>query len=82
MYFEDHVTVLKDFIYQTGQLDGVTNKFLSICKITKFKSESCSDDLLEICYFHISQMKLSLDKIFYKVVYHHIIYLCDSSFLN
>ena len=32
---------------------------------------------LEICYFYISQIKLSLDKIFYNVVYHHIIYICD-----
>ena len=31
----------------------------------------------EICYFYISQTKSSLDKIFYKVVYHHIIYMCD-----
>ena len=36
--------------------------------------------LLEICYFYISQTKSSLDKIFYKVVYHHIIYLCDFFF--
>ena len=33
--------------------------------------------MLEICYFYISQMKSSLDKIFYKIVYHHIIYMCD-----
>ena len=32
---------------------------------------------LEFCYFYISQIKSSLDKIFYKIVYHHIIYLCD-----
>ena len=32
---------------------------------------------LEICYFYISQTKLSLDKIFYKIVYHYIIYMCD-----
>src|SRR6185312_9666104 len=32
---------------------------------------------LEICSFYISQTKSSLDKIFYKVVYHHIIYMCD-----
>ena len=30
-----------------------------------------------ICYFYISQTKSSLDKIFYKIVYHHIIYMCD-----
>ena len=46
-------------------------------KITNFKSESCLNDLLEICYFYISQTKSSLDMIFYKVVYHHIIYMCD-----
>ena len=46
-------------------------------KRTNFKPGSCSDDLLEICYFYISQTKLSLDKIFYKIVYHHIIYMCD-----
>ena len=34
-------------------------------------------DIKEICYFYISQTKLSLYKIFYKVVYHHIIYMCD-----
>jgi hypothetical protein len=34
-------------------------------------------NLDEICYFYISQTKSSLDKIFYKIVYHHIIYLCD-----
>ena len=32
---------------------------------------------LEICYFYISQTKLRLNKIFYKVVYHRIIYMCD-----
>ena len=31
----------------------------------------------QICYFYISQTKSSLDKIFYKGVYHHIIYMCD-----
>ena len=46
-------------------------------KITNFKPENYPDDLLEICYFYISQMKSSLDKIFYKIVYHHIIYMCD-----
>ena len=30
-----------------------------------------------ICYFYISQTKSSLNKIFYKIVYHHIIYMCD-----
>jgi hypothetical protein len=41
------------------------------------KSKSCPDDLLEICYFYISQTKSSLDKIFYKIVNYHIIYICD-----
>ena len=41
------------------------------------KLRSCSDDLLKICFFYISQTKSSLNKIFYKVVYHHIIYKCD-----
>ena len=31
----------------------------------------------ENCYFYILQTKSSLDKIFYKIVYHHIIYMCD-----
>jgi hypothetical protein len=30
-------------------------------------------------YFYISQTKSSLDNIIYKVVYHHIIYMCDFS---
>jgi len=46
-------------------------------KITNLKPRNCPNDLLEICYFYISQMKSSLDMIFYKVVYHHIIYMCD-----
>ena len=46
-------------------------------KITNFRPRSCPDDLLEIYYFCISQTKSSLDMIFYKVVYHHIIYMCD-----
>ena len=46
-------------------------------KIINFKRESCPYDLLEICYFYISQTKSSLDKIFYKIVYYHIIYMCD-----
>ena len=32
-----------------------------------------------ICYFYMSQTKSSLDKNIYKVVYHHIIYMCDFS---
>jgi hypothetical protein len=46
-------------------------------KIANFKSESYPNDLLEICYFYISQTKFSLDKIFYKIVYYHTIYMCD-----
>ena len=46
-------------------------------KIINFKPTSCPDDLLEIYYFYISQKKSSLDKIFCKIVYHHIIYMCD-----
>jgi hypothetical protein len=32
--------------------------------------------VLEICYFYISQTKSNLDKIFFKVVYHNVIYMC------
>jgi len=46
-------------------------------KITNFKPERCPQNLLEICYFYISLMNSSLDKIFYRVVYHHIIYMCE-----
>ena len=55
----------------------IHNLGLRDIKITNFKPRSCLDDLLEICYFYISQTKSSLDKIFYKIVYHHIIYMCD-----
>jgi hypothetical protein len=34
---------------------------------------------LEILLFYISQTKSSLAKIFCKVMYHHIIYMCDFS---
>ena len=54
----------------------IHNLGLRDIKITNFKPRSCPDDLLEICYFYISQTKSSLDKIFYKIVYHHIIYMC------
>ena len=40
-------------------------------KSSKF-TKKLSDDLLEIYYFYISQTKSSLDKIFYKIVYHRI----------
>ena len=33
--------------------------------------------ITNFCYFYISQTKSILDKIFYKIVYHHIIYMCD-----
>jgi len=46
-------------------------------KITNLKPEGCPNDLLEIYYFYISQTKSSLNKIFYKIVYHHIIYMYD-----
>ena len=46
-------------------------------KIKKIKLESCPNDLLKIYYFYISQTKSILDKIFHKVVYYHIIYMCD-----
>ena len=50
---------------------------MMIHNLVKYFVQSCPDDLLEICYFYISQTTSSLDKIFYKVVYHHIIYMCD-----
>jgi len=59
------------------QKSNICEKDISNISRTNFKPGSCPDDLLEICYFYISQTKLSLDKIFYKVVYHHIIYMCD-----
>ena len=46
-------------------------------KITIFEPQRYPDDLLDIYYFNISQTKSSLEKIFYKVVYHRIIYMCD-----
>jgi hypothetical protein len=46
-------------------------------KITNFKPETCPYDLLVICYFYISQTKSSFNKIFDKVMYHHIICTCD-----
>ena len=45
-------------------------------KITNFKPEDPQDPL-EICYFYITETNSSLDKIFYKVMYHHVIYMCD-----
>jgi hypothetical protein len=38
--------------------------------------------LLEICYLYISQTNSSLDKMFYKVVYYHIIYGCVFFLVN
>jgi len=46
-------------------------------KITNFKRESWLQDLLEIYYFYISQTSSSLNNIFYKFMYYHIIYMCD-----
>ena len=46
-------------------------------KNNKFLINHLTAFCLEICYFYILQTKSSLDKIFYKVVYHHIIYMCD-----
>ena len=44
-----------------------TRLYLWDIKIRNFKPESCPNDLLEICYFYISQTKSSLDKIFCKL---------------
>ena len=47
-------------------------------KNNKFQTRKvCPQYPLEICYFYVSQTNSSLDKIFYKVMYHHIIYMCD-----
>ena len=54
-----------------------TRLYLWDIKITNFKPRSCLDNLLEIFYFYILQTNSSLDVIFYKVMYHHIIYMCD-----
>ena len=44
-------------------------------KFTK-KITHIDDIMIHIYYFYISQTKSSLEKIFYKIVYHHIIYMC------
>ena len=46
-------------------------------KNNKFLTNHLTAFWVEICYFYISQTKLSLDKIFYKIVCHHIICMCD-----
>ena len=46
-------------------------------KITNFKPVILSIWFVRKLFFYISQTKLSLNKIFYKIVYHHIIYMCD-----
>ena len=46
-------------------------------KNNKFLINHLTTFCLEICYFYILQTKTSLDKMFYKVVYHHIIYMFD-----
>ena len=46
-------------------------------KITNFYQIIWTVLWLENCYFYISQTKSSLNKIFYKIVYHNIIYMCD-----
>ena len=43
-------------------------------KITNFKPESCLDDLLEICYFYISQKSRVWTRYFTRL---YIIYMCD-----
>ena len=50
----------------------------------RYKNNKSSGQLcwLEIFYFYISQTKSSLDRMFYMVVYHHIIYTCDFFFVN
>ena len=45
-------------------------------RITIFKKEK-SVFFFENCYFYISQTKSNLYKIFYNVVYHHVIYMND-----
>jgi hypothetical protein len=39
--------------------------------------ENLSTWFIRNLFFYISQTKLTLDNIFYKVVYHHIVYMCD-----
>jgi len=46
-------------------------------KNNKFLTDPVIPFWLEICYFYISQTNSNLDKIFYKIVYNHIIYMCD-----
>ena len=46
-------------------------------KNNKFLTNHLTTFWFEICYFYILQTKSSLDKIFYKIVYYHIICMCD-----
>ena len=48
-----------------------------IYKNNKFLTAPVDSFWLKICYFYISQMNSNLNKIFYKIVYNHIIYPCD-----
>ena len=64
-------------IYNLIKYSDQTRFHLWDIKITNFKPRSCLDNLLEIFYFYILQTNSSLDVIFYKVMYHHIIYMCD-----
>ena len=43
----------------------------------RYKNNKFLTFWLEICYFYISQTKSSLGKIFYNIIYQHIIYMCD-----
>ena len=72
------ITRVDDMIIQNLTKYVVQNRFcLWDIKITNFKQIILTAFWFEICYFHISQTKSSLDKIFYKIVYHHIIYMCN-----
>ena len=57
---------------QTDRQQGYSRTLFVRYKNNKFLTRK----LLEICYFYILQTKPSLDKIFYKIVYHYIIYMC------
>ena len=46
-------------------------------KNNKFLTNYLDSFLAWNLLFYISQTQSSLDKIFYKIVYHHIIYMCD-----
>ena len=48
-------------------------------KLSKFTKKITRVDVMMIHNFvkYLVQTKSSLDKIFYKIIYHHIIYMCD-----